>query len=291
MTIQTKNRIAILNGMADSDFERSLDLQKSWGIIDLDLKDSIFGKSLIELTDEEALRACAMIQERGLRTYCLSTNLFHDDLLKGEAKFGDDNLSKVPKIIALAKLLKPRFVRLLPARLVQRAEIIDSIAWTKKNAPWMFNQYQQAISLIHQAGFEATIENEVYGCIFGNPGEILEFFDTLGNDSKASFTWDIQNLWQSGTFPSLDLYRQLKPLINYVHVKGGIKKPDTGELAWASSLEEASWPVKEIIREVVRDSLSDVICINPSHGAWRPGFNIQKVTRQDVSLLSSLIDR
>ena len=76
-----------------------------------------------------------------------------------------------------------------------------------------------------------------------------------------------------------------------MHVKGGIKNPQTGELEWASSLELASWPVKEIIGEVIGDGVSPVICINPSHGKRRPDIDYQNVTRQDVDWLSSLMAR
>lgn len=162
-----------------------------------------------------------------MQCYCLSTTLFHDDVAKGAAQFAKDNLDKILRILAIAKILKPRFIRLLPAKIGNRAGVPDSIDWLQQNALWLFDQYRAAITLIHGQGFEATIENEVYGCIFGNPREIVRFFEILDCKDTVSFTWDIQNLWQSGTFPSMDVYRMLKPLINYVHVKGGISDPLT----------------------------------------------------------------
>ena len=286
-----KPRIAILNAMAHADFGQSLDFQKSWGIEDLDLKDSIFGKSIIDLTDNEAQHVAAMVQMRGLRTYCLSTGLFHDDPLKGAAAFKADNLAKIPRIIEIAKILTPRFIRLLPAKVIDRRNIIDSIAWARTNFGWLFDHYQQAIASVHAAGFEATIENEVYGCLFGNPEEVLAFYDFLGRACPASFTWDIQNMWQSGCYPSLDTYRRLKGLIKYVHVKGGIQNAKTRELEWASVLEDATWPVLDIMREVIRDGVSPVICINPSHGKRAADFDALAATRQDIVFVSTIVTR
>jgi hypothetical protein len=284
-------RIAMLNSMGDLDFEKSLKQQSAWGITDLDLKDSIFGKSIIELNEEQTNRAAQLINKYNMKVYCLSTTLFHDDLNKGETQFAVDNLNKISQTLSIARILKPRFIRLLPAKLANRKEVSDSIVHVKKAFPWLFNQYRQAIAMIKDAGFEVTIENEVFGCIFGSVREILGFSDELGDEYGASFTWDIQNLWQSGTFPSLNIYHQLKPLINYVHVKGGIKSQSSNELEWASALEDASWPVKEIIAEVIRDGLSPVICINPSHGKRRENIDYQNVTAKDVAFLKSIINQ
>ena len=40
-----------------------------------DLKDAIFGKSVVDLTDEEACRAAELIGERRLSVYCLLLEL------------------------------------------------------------------------------------------------------------------------------------------------------------------------------------------------------------------------
>ena len=70
--------------------------------------------------------------------------------------------------------------------------------------------------------------------------------------AAVSFTWDVQNLWQMGQFPSLAIYRAMRPLIRYFHVKGGICTEPGGKLAYGSSLEDASWPVEAVTRSVAR---------------------------------------
>ncbi len=281
-------RIAMLNGMAGTDLKQSLDLQRSWKIHDLDLKDSIFGKAVTDLTDVEAHRARELIDRYGMSVHCLSTCLFHEDVAVGEDRFRIEHLGRIPWVLQVARILEPRFIRLLPAKLGDRDAITDSIGWVCGTAPWLFDLYRQAITRVSDAGFAATIENEVHGCLFGCPADIVAFFTEIC-DTRASFTWDVQNLWQCGTFPSLDVYHELSPLIAYVHVKGGIAHPRTGAPEWISTLAEASWPVKDLLTEVMRDRVSPVVCLNPPHGRRREGFDGAAITAQDVAYLTSLV--
>ena len=278
----------MLNGMAGTDLERSLDLQGSWGIRDLDLKDRIFGRSVEDLGDDEARRARESIDRRGMTVYCLSTCLFHEDVAVGENRFRSEHLGRIPRVLEVARILEPRFIRLLPAKLGDRDRIPDSIGWVRRSSPWLFDLYREAITRVSDAGFETTIENEVRGCLFGSPAEIVAFFAEIA-DRRVSFTWDVQNLWQCGTFPSLDVYRELKSLIAYVHVKGGIAHPRTGALDRLSTLEEASWPVKDILAEVVRDGVSPVVCLNPPHGKRPDDFDGAAITARDVAYLTTIV--
>ena len=278
----------MLNGMAGADLERSLDLQGSWGIRDLDLKDSIFGKAVTDLTDGEAHRAKELIDRRR----DVGVLPLHVPVPRGRGRrrgpLPDRALGRIPRVLEVARILEPRFIRLLPAKLGDRDAITDSIGWVCGTAPWLFDLYRQAITRVSDAGFAATIENEVHGCLLGSPAEIVAFFAEIG-DARASFTWDVQNLWQCGTFPSLDVYHELSPLIAYVHVKGGIAHPRTGALEWISTLAEASWPVKDLLTEVMRDRVSPVVCLNPPHGRRREGFDGAAITAQDVAYLTSLV--
>ncbi len=173
----------MLNSMADPVFETALDRHLSWGLHHLDLKDSIYGKSIIDLTNTEASRASDTIQERGLSVYCLSTSLFHDDVEIGQE------------------------------------------------------------------------------------------------------TWDVQNQWQMGTYPSLKVYEELKPLIAYYHLKGGRSDGGSTSLRWKSSLEDASWPIRAITAQVIADGVSPVICLNPSHGTAEKGYDSSNAVELDLAFM------
>lgn len=282
-------QLTMLNSMAGKDFVNSLDTQKAWGIEVLDLKSDIFGKSIIDLTPEEAHRANKEIQDRGLSVYCFSTELFYDDIEIGEEQFRLRNLAKVEQTIEVAKVLKPAVIRLLAARSSRRQQFANSVDYMKESHPWVIPMYREAIDMLAAAGFQATIENECRECIFSTPDEIIAFFRELNCGDKVYFTYDVQNLWEMGTFPSMEVYQALAPLIGFYHVKGGQHDGDTLNSVWKSTLEDASWPVAAITSKVVAAGISPVICINPCHGKLKPDYNYENMTKRDLDYMTSLI--
>lgn len=281
--------IAMLNSMAGRDFESALDRHVAWGLEWLDLKDFIFGKPIADLTDDELNVAAQMIKARGLSVYCLSTSLFADNVEIGEDNFRANHLSKVSRVLEIAQVLSPTFIRLVAASTSERQNVPDAVAHIRTHAPWLFALYDEAISQIHEAGFTAVIENETQGCIVSRPQEALDFFEALTNREAAKFTWDVVNMWQAGTFPSLGAYEALRPILGYIHYKGGQAERANGPLKWRSSLEEASWPVAEITAAVLRDKECNAICLNPPHGAPRPSESHTNWTQDDLEYLRALV--
>lgn len=279
------NVLTILNEMAGNDFPAALATHLDWGIHTLDLKAAIFGKSLLDLTNAEAEEANRLIQQHEMTVHCFSTTLFHPEVELGEAAFRRTQLAGVTRAIELARILRPTEIRLLAAQTLQRAEEQDSIAYLRHEQPWVIPLYREAVDMIAAAGFHTTIENEVGQCILAKPGEVVNFFEELNRPSRAHFTWDVQNFWQCGTFPSLIVYEYLKPFIGYYHVKGGQVGDDGCTLQWCSSLEDASWPVVEITGQVVKDGVSQVICLNPSHGQHKPGYDYCDIYERDLKFL------
>jgi hypothetical protein len=281
-------KLAMLNAMASEDFVESLAIQKSWGIDELDLKDHIFGKSITDLSDSEARLAAELIQTKGLSVYCFSTQLFHDHVEKGEAYFSEMYASKISRTIEIARILNPTYIRILPVKMEQ-GKVGAYIHDLSKQYRWLIDVYRHAIDQFSDAGFRVTIENE-NDSILASPGEILEFFDVINRNGKLFFTYDVQNLWQMGTYPSIDVYSMLKPILVYFHVKGGIEDRITKTLKWKSSLDDATWPVESMVKAVIADELSPVICLNPSHGELNPTYNYERLVQRDLSYMNNLID-
>src|SRR4029078_5822862 len=105
---------------------------------------------------------------------------------------------------------------------------------TSQSLPLLLGQYQEAVDRISEAGYQTTIENETGKCIFSKPSEVNDFFALLDRKGQACFTWDVQNMWEFGTFPSLDVYEQFKEHIGYYHVKGGQVQGESVALRWRS---------------------------------------------------------
>ena len=68
--------------------------------------------------------------------------------------------------------------------------------------------------------------------------EVVSFFAELNCGDAVNFTWDVQNLWQMGTFPSLAGYQQLRSLLAYYHLKGRQSEPGSTALQWGSGLAD-----------------------------------------------------
>lgn len=281
-------QFTMLNAMADRDFERALDKHVAWKLQWLDLKDGIFGKLITDLTLEEAWRAAELIGARKLRVYCLSTLLFADKIEKGEAYFRERHLAPVAHALKLAEIFRPVFVRLIAGQSTERKSFANSAQYVNQRHPWLFELYREAIDRIHAAGFKATIENEVDGSLFAHPLEVIDFFEALGRDGRVSFTWDVQNFWEQGTFPSVQVYEALQPLIGYYHLKGGQTDDSAQALCWRTCLEDASWPVAEVTQRVIADGVSPVICLNPSHGKTKPGYDYTNTFERDLAFVRGI---
>ena len=277
--------LTLLNSMAGTDFPAALETHLAWGLRVLDLKDGIFGKGIAELSDEEALRVGEMIRARGLTVHCLSSILFHPAVELGEAAFAREQLAPLDRLLAVARILEPAMIRLLAPQTEQRSALTDVQPYLRAEHPWLIPMMGEAVDRIHAAGFQATIENECGRCIFSTPTEVVEFFAALDRPGCVSFTWDVQNMWEVGAFPTLEVYQRLQPLIGFYHVKGGQHDGTSTRLRWRTALEDASWPVLEITRQVVADGVSPVICLNPPHGQPKPGYAWEDITRRDLAFL------
>jgi sugar phosphate isomerase/epimerase len=279
-------QLTILNSMAGADFEAALSVHKEWNLEWLDLRDGIYGHWLATLDLDAAKRARQAIAKSGLKVYCLSTTTFFDEIEKGEEHFRDKYLGKLGHLIELGEIFQPKVMRIIAALLPTRRPEEDSVAVIESKYPWIFAVYREAIDRITDAGLRVTIENEAFKCMLSRPEEFIHFFAKLDRSDSVGLTWDVQNQWATGVFPTLEVYETLKPLIQYYHVKGGQCEGDSNTLRWNVALEHADWPVVEITSRVVADGVSPVICINPpGHGIPKPGYDYDKITKQDIDFL------
>jgi sugar phosphate isomerase/epimerase len=253
------------------------------GIRDLDLKQHVFGRSIADLDDATRDRLAALLAETGTSAYCFSSVLGHQDVGSvGETAFRRDLETGVANMLETARVARPAKVRLLACKLGDRAVDAEAnadaavVADLDRRAPWVWAAYRDAVDALAAAGLAATIENEP-DSVLANPAATGAFFAKLDRPG-IGFTWDIQNMWQAGTWPSVDVYRTLRPLTDYVHLKGGrCRDGEPGPLAFRCPLDEAAWPVREIVAAVLADGASPVICLNPSHGAIADGYSLARL--------------
>ncbi|MER8395302.1 TIM barrel protein [Mesorhizobium sp. M1340] len=282
-------RLTILNSMAGDDFASALDQHQAWGLSDLDLRDGIYGHWLASLPKSDAMKAEAQIRERGLSVHCLSTSIFYGEIGNGRDAFCAEHIAELEHIISLIDVFQPKFVRLLAPQLSARPSDDTAIEVMKNEYPWVFDLFRDAIGRIRAAGASATIENEAWHCVLSRPREFTQFFDELGLGDAVKLTWDVQNQWATGVFPSLETLNLIEPLVAYYHVKGGQHADESRRLSWNVALEDASWPIGQITQEVVARGLSPVICINPAqHGQDKPDYDYQGIVERDIAFMRTI---
>lgn len=274
-------KITLLSTIAGPDFPAALQRQAALGLTLLDLKDSIWDQTIEQLDEATAKRAAALCRENGLGVDCFSTGIGRARLTE-ESAFRTAFEPALERALCSAKILRPRTFRLLMPMV--EAEKGDAFERMQREWPWVIGVYREWVDRIAGAGLKPILENETHDCSFNTPADITGFFTALDRPA-ARYTYDVQNLWQNGTFPSLEIYRRLRPFMGALHLKGGRSEAPGGPLVHAAPLEEASWPVLEIVRAVIADGITPVICLNPSHGAQPPGWDIWETACRDLAFL------
>ena len=281
-------QLTMLNSMAGPDLPVALDRHVALRLRLVDLKDGLWGEKVEDLNDEQCVRAAALIAERNLEVHCLSTALGWADANLGEKAWRAGQEQLLQRVLQVAAILRPRYVRVLAVR----------ICTAEKPAPWSYGQtvtvhpwlpvaYADLVRRINAAGFAACMENEAKHCALATAEDVIAFFAALRplvRGGVCDYIWDVQNMWQMGTFPSVGGYQALRPYLRLLHLKGG-RADARGVLTEASGLRTASWPVLPILEEVRRAGAVSVICLNPSHGRRPPDYDIWRVVQDDIAFL------
>ena len=276
--------LTILNSMASVDFDQAVAIHKEWNLNWTDLRDNIWGKRVEELTVEEAIRAHETLAEVGLGVACLSTGIFFEDVRRGPEIFRE-HLDRVPQVLGVADELQPRMIRLIAGQLPALERGRSATEALREEFPWVIDTYREAIDLIEERGHRATIENEAFECFLSDTDDFLRFFEWLDRPN-VKLTWDINNQWATGRFPTISDYDSLREIVGYFHLKGGQAATGSSKLAWNCALEDSDYDVREITQRVVDDGTSPVICLNPSqHGDAKPSYDYSRLAQRDLTYL------
>src|SRR5579862_105646 len=110
-------QLTMLNGMAGADFELALARHVALGLKWLDLKDSLYGQSINDLSLVNAHRVSEQSRAHGLGVHCLSTSIGFSPLEDGREAFRTQHLTTLDHVLRVAEILRPESIRLLGAKL------------------------------------------------------------------------------------------------------------------------------------------------------------------------------
>lgn len=263
--------ITVLNGMAGREPAPAMDVHLTWGLRDLDLKDTWFGRPVELWSEAEAMVVADEAGRRGLRVASLSSGLGRPDLGQGEAAYRAA-LQPLAGLLRTSVILRPARIRLVAPSLAMRSGTPDAMEAVRRDHPWLLPCLREAVDAIAATGALPVFENESAGSILGQPGETLAFLAELQRP-VVRLVWDVGNWWHfaCARFPTTEDARLLAPAIGVLHLKGGQAEKPGDPLRFAAQLADTSWDVRGVVRAVLDNGPCDLVCLNPPHGVWRPG--------------------
>jgi sugar phosphate isomerase/epimerase len=196
-----------LTGFADeisTDLEEQLNVLESEQICHLELR-GVWGKNILQLTDEEAFKVKAILQERGFKVSSIGSPI-------GKINITDNfepHYEEAKKAIQLAAFFKAPYIRIfsfyIPAgeHVHYRSEVISRM--------------QSLVQLAERAGIVLLHENESH--IYGDTGErCRDLLESIASTHlKAAF--DPANFVQCKVMPVSEAYPLLDEYITYIHIK------------------------------------------------------------------------
>jgi sugar phosphate isomerase/epimerase len=213
--------IAAITDEYDPGFDRALEPMTAAGMTGAELR-VVFGKNIMDLTDDEVKRAVDRLAERGIRVVSLATPLlkcvlpgapevdtrFQQDIFNSRHTF-DDQPRLAERAIALAGLTGARIVRVFSYwRSVEPERCFDGVVKALEGLAAQFGS----------AGLICGLENE-HACNIATAAESARVLSAIPHPA-LQLVWDPANALCSGEEPYPAGYALLpKSRIAHVHIK------------------------------------------------------------------------
>lgn len=213
--------IAAITDEYDPGFDRALDPMTAAGMTGAELR-VVFGRNIMDLSDDEVKRAVDQLGERGIRVISLATPLlkcvlpgapdvdtrFQQDIFNSRHTF-DDQPRLADRAIALAELTGARIIRVFSYwRTVEPEKCFDGVLKALEKLSDQFGS----------AGLICGLENE-HACNIATAAESARVLAALPHPA-LKLVWDPANGLCSGEDPYPGGYSLLpKDRIAHVHIK------------------------------------------------------------------------
>jgi sugar phosphate isomerase/epimerase len=239
--------VVTLTGFADEisqDLEVQLDVLQSEGIRHLELR-NVWGKNVLELTDEEAARLKQRLQERGFKLSSIGSPI-------GKIRISDPfepHLKSFSRAIELARYLEAPYIRIFSFFIPEGEE-----AGTYEGE--VLSRMKQLTAIAEREDIRLVHENEKH--VYGDTGErclgILQACDSP--QLRAAF--DPANFVQCGVRPMTDAYPLLAPYVAYIHIKDALM--DSGEVVPAG---HGDGELPQLVQELKRRQYAGFMSLEP----------------------------
>lgn len=281
----------------DQDLERALFIARDLGLAAVELN-SLWGRNIVELSDEEIARAERLIGEGGPRVVAVDPPCFKpcvlDHLPVGRVAEDPDvarHLAMLDRALALARRFHAPYVRVFAFR---RSGIVglgnpsprlpDGGAIPEEMLDRVAEGLREAARRAEEAGITLVLEN-VRSCWANtglNTAAVLEAVDS----PALRALWDPGNDFVSGGTPYPAGYEAVRPHILHLHVKDArVIDPAAGLTGWAP-IGEGEIDYLGQLRALLEDDYQGVVSLE-TH--WRPaGGSAEEASRHSFAGLQSL---
>ncbi|OXM83571.1 sugar phosphate isomerase/epimerase family protein [Paenibacillus rigui] len=265
-----------LTGFADEispDLEIQLDVLASEGTSHLELR-GVWGKNVLQLTDEEAARVKERLDARGFRVSSIGSPI-------GKIQITDDfepHLTDFRKAIELARYFGAPYIRIFSFFIPEgedpagyREEVLSRMKQLARLAE------QENIMLLHEN------EKEIYG---DNGERCLEILQACDSD-KLRAAFDPANFVQCGVRPMSEAYPLVAPYIEYIHIKDALL--ESGKVVPAG---EGDGELRDLIGTLKQRGYNGFMSLEPHLSAAETfqGFSGPELFVVAVRALKSLLE-
>lgn len=198
----------ILTGFADEisgQLDEQLDVLASEGITHLELR-GVYGKNVMNLTDDELIRLKAELDAKGIRISSIGSPIGKYPI---QEPFGPE-LERVDRALAIAKQLEAPYIRIF-------SYFIPEQEAPEPYRDEVLSRMKQLSARAEQAQITLLLENE--SGVYGNTDE--RCLDILQHCNSASLrlAFDPGNFVMNEIMPMCEAYPLLSSYLEYVHIK------------------------------------------------------------------------
>ncbi len=270
----------ILSGFGDEisdDLGKQLEVMKEEGISYLEIR-GVWGKNILDITDEEAKRVKQILNQYGFRISSIGSPI-------GKIGIKDDftgHLKKFEKALYFAKFFEASYVRIFSYYIPEgekpekyRSKVMKRMEEKVKRAE------REDVVLVHEN------ERGIYGDIPERCKDILSTIDSpylRANFDPANFIFEDVN-------PYKDAFPLLEDFIAYVHIKDALH---TSEGVVCVPAGEGEGNIKEILQSLKDNGYKGFLSLEPhlSFAGKYKGFsgpdNFKKATEALKKILNEL---
>lgn len=288
-------RLGVITDEIDNDLERVLTVARELGLEEVELN-SLWGRSVVQLSDEEIARAERFVRDGGFRVPVLSTPAFKAVLLEDAASPEESvefqaHLEWVRRGCMLAKRFGAPYVRIFSFRKSGMVALGNPSPRLPRGGPIpdammakIVTGLRIAADIAQAEGITLLIENvrSCWGNTCWNVARILEAAD----HSALKAIWDPGNDYVSGGDPFPEGYEAVRPWMAHVHLKNAVvEEADTGLTRW-ERIGGGDLDFAPMLRRLQADGYEGVAVLE-TH--WRgEGLTAEESTRRSLADLRQL---